>query len=230
MGLGFSSIAKGIGDIGGGLGSLLGGAAQVGGFFTDPAAEEAKRQREFAQNSIQWRVADARAAGIHPLAALGAQVSGYVPVSASGQWDQLAAGFSNLGKGAEAIAMRDRLERESEANIREKDAVSKYYEEKALSEATSRTMAINARQSPDITAELLDPSYVTYPNGRLSMWRDPTGKWQYVDTSQPPQEVLEQEYGDIADWQGYARAVESLPDFGGYLRWPTLRELWQGRR
>lgn len=32
-------------------------------------------QREYARNGIQWRVADARAAGIHPLAALGAQTS-----------------------------------------------------------------------------------------------------------------------------------------------------------
>ena len=28
-------------------------------------------QREFAQNGIRWRAADARAAGLHPLAALG---------------------------------------------------------------------------------------------------------------------------------------------------------------
>lgn len=32
-------------------------------------------QREFAQNGIQWRVNDARKSGIHPLAALGANVS-----------------------------------------------------------------------------------------------------------------------------------------------------------
>lgn len=32
-------------------------------------------QKEFAQNGIQWRANDARAAGIHPLAAMGANVS-----------------------------------------------------------------------------------------------------------------------------------------------------------
>lgn len=36
-------------------------------------------QREFAQNGIRWRVADAEAAGLHPLAALGAQGSAYSP-------------------------------------------------------------------------------------------------------------------------------------------------------
>lgn len=36
-------------------------------------------QREFAQNSIRWRVRDAAAAGLHPLAALGVAPGGYAP-------------------------------------------------------------------------------------------------------------------------------------------------------
>lgn len=39
-------------------------------------------QKEFAQNSIQWRVADAKAAGIHPLYALGAAGASYSPTIA----------------------------------------------------------------------------------------------------------------------------------------------------
>lgn len=35
--------------------------------------QNAALQREFAQKSVQWKVADAKSAGIHPLAALGAQ-------------------------------------------------------------------------------------------------------------------------------------------------------------
>lgn len=35
--------------------------------------------KEFAQNGIQWKVADAKAAGLHPLAALGAQTTSYAP-------------------------------------------------------------------------------------------------------------------------------------------------------
>jgi hypothetical protein len=38
-------------------------------------------QREFAQHGIQWKVADAKAAGIHPLAALGAQTHSFQPSS-----------------------------------------------------------------------------------------------------------------------------------------------------
>lgn len=40
-------------------------------------------QREFAQNGVQWKVADAKKAGIHPLAALGAQTHSFSPVSSS---------------------------------------------------------------------------------------------------------------------------------------------------
>lgn len=38
-------------------------------------------QREFAQNALQWRAADARAAGINPVTALGANSLGGTPVS-----------------------------------------------------------------------------------------------------------------------------------------------------
>lgn len=39
----------------------------------DANAQNAALQKDFARNSIQWKVADAKDAGIHPLAALGAQ-------------------------------------------------------------------------------------------------------------------------------------------------------------
>lgn len=45
------------------------------------ATEQMKMQREFAQMGIRWRVEDARAAGLHPLAALGASGAAYSPVT-----------------------------------------------------------------------------------------------------------------------------------------------------
>lgn len=38
-------------------------------------------QKEFATHGIRWKVADAKAAGIHPLYALGANTQGFTPVS-----------------------------------------------------------------------------------------------------------------------------------------------------
>lgn len=67
------------------LGNLISaGANIIGGLFGKSSADKAREsqeranaanaalQREFAQNSIRWRVADARAAGVHPIYALGA--------------------------------------------------------------------------------------------------------------------------------------------------------------
>ena len=45
------------------------------------AAQQAALQKEFAKNGIRWKVADAKAAGLHPLAALGAQTIAYQPVT-----------------------------------------------------------------------------------------------------------------------------------------------------
>lgn len=41
-------------------------------------------QREFAQQGIRWRVADAQAAGIHPLYALGASTHSFAPIAYMG--------------------------------------------------------------------------------------------------------------------------------------------------
>lgn len=41
--------------------------------------QQDKLQKQFAQKGIQWKVNDAKAAGIHPLYALGAQTHSYAP-------------------------------------------------------------------------------------------------------------------------------------------------------
>lgn len=65
------------------IGSIIGGVANavVG---AKNAERNIKYQKDFAQKGIQWRVADAKAAGIHPLAALGAQTTSFAPVQAGG--------------------------------------------------------------------------------------------------------------------------------------------------
>jgi hypothetical protein len=45
------------------------------------AANNIALQREYAQNAIQWKVADAKAAGVHPLYALGASTTSFSPVA-----------------------------------------------------------------------------------------------------------------------------------------------------
>lgn len=79
-----SSLGNAVSSIGQSFGGLLGG---VGGALISSNAQEKQNdkqielQREFAQNGIQWKVEDAKKAGIHPLYALGAQTVSYSPMS-----------------------------------------------------------------------------------------------------------------------------------------------------
>lgn len=69
------------------VGSTIGGMfGQQGAKQQSEATLKANReniahQKEFAQQGLQWKVADARRAGIHPLAALGAQTHSFSPSS-----------------------------------------------------------------------------------------------------------------------------------------------------
>lgn len=80
----WSAIASSAGNA---IGSIAGGLVQ-----RSASKAQTRYQKDFAQKGIQWRVADAKKAGIHPLAALGAQVPSYTPqavgdlgLSAAGQ-------------------------------------------------------------------------------------------------------------------------------------------------
>jgi hypothetical protein len=71
-----SGLISAIGSIGGGLLSKMGSADSNAATSADHAANRAL-QKEFAQSGIQWKVADAKKAGIHPLYALGANTTSY---------------------------------------------------------------------------------------------------------------------------------------------------------
>lgn len=72
---------------------LSAGLKLVGGFMGKEAQDDAntaaanqaranyEHQKEFAQNSISWKAADAARSGIHPLYALGASTTSFSPVS-----------------------------------------------------------------------------------------------------------------------------------------------------
>lgn len=61
----WAAVIPGVATVAGGILDHLSGRRQ--------AEKDRDFQREFAQHGVRWRVEDARRAGIHPLAALGAQ-------------------------------------------------------------------------------------------------------------------------------------------------------------
>lgn len=72
------------------LGALIGaGSSLIGGLLgqsntNKQQAKQAALQKEFAQNAIQWKAADAEKAGISKLFAMGAPTTSYAPVSTGG--------------------------------------------------------------------------------------------------------------------------------------------------
>lgn len=79
-----------------GLFSAIGGLLGSGLSFLQGKSQE-DMQKDFAKKGIQWRVEDAKKAGIHPLAALGANTMSYSPVSVG----DLSSSFANMGQDIE---------------------------------------------------------------------------------------------------------------------------------
>lgn len=84
------------------LPALIGaGASLLGGLFGQSSQRKQMQaqidaQREFAQSGIQWKVADAQKAGVHPLYALGAQTTSFSPIGVGGS--PLAEGIAQAGQ------------------------------------------------------------------------------------------------------------------------------------
>lgn len=77
------------------------------------AYEQIKQQERFAQQALQWRVADAKAAGLHPVYALGAQLPSYSPVSMpTDSYSGIADAGEHIARGI--MSWADRHEREEQ--------------------------------------------------------------------------------------------------------------------
>lgn len=106
------------GAIGGALGLIGSSQSQANAARLNQLNYE--HQKEFAQNGIRWRVADAKAAGLHPLAALGAQVASYSPSAVIGDSPDYSF-LKDMGQGIDRAmdakaTQRERAEREQKEN------------------------------------------------------------------------------------------------------------------
>lgn len=99
----------------GGIASAIGGL--IGGHLdrNNQRAQwnnEYNAQKEFAMNGIRWRVEDAKAAGLHPLAALGAQTMSYSPqaVNPSNYAQTLSSMGQNIGRAIQSKFSKEERE------------------------------------------------------------------------------------------------------------------------
>lgn len=66
------------------------------------SSKNRKQQKNFAKKGIQWRVQDAKAAGVHPLYALGAQTHSFQPVQIGGAVNALSQAGQDISRAVDA--------------------------------------------------------------------------------------------------------------------------------
>lgn len=101
------SVAQGLGSLGGAIGGLFGGGGGKGS-AADLLGRQMDRQEIWNKHQVQWRVEDAKKAGVHPLYALGAQISTPQVPSVVGDTgpsfgDRLSSAGQDIGRAAEAL-------------------------------------------------------------------------------------------------------------------------------
>lgn len=135
-----------LGSIGGAavgaIGSLIGGNMAANNQQA-LAGMNYEAQKEFAQNGIRWKVADAKAAGIHPLYALGASTQGYSPSGGYGGDYGISDAFNQFGQGiSRAVEAKQTKEERDRLEVRQalQDMVvmDKLSQEKRMNDAQVR--------------------------------------------------------------------------------------------
>jgi len=165
------------------IGDILGALIGAGGSFLNAKVTNAQNKK-IMQNQIQWRVADAKAAGIHPLAALGANMQPVPSQPVLG--DAALGGLAEVGK---KLVKDPTEERQALANARLTEANA------ALAEAQSRTIARAARQPAGATVGSM--------SGRTHMPGDPIGAGRLGTIRTDPRvagaQTVEDRYGNPWD-------------------------------
>lgn len=142
-------------------GSLItAGSGLLGGFFGNNANKKnVAMQYDFAKNGLRWKVNDAKAAGLHPLAALGAQ--GYSPTI--GVMDTMGPAIADAGASiGNAVANRtaaklaDLQLQGAAADIKVKEAQAAYYNSQAVDQAKTFPVNVNDFVQSSAAASTLD--------------------------------------------------------------------------
>lgn len=196
--------------------------------------EEQTRQRELQQESlqhgVQWRVNDAKAAGIHPLFGLGANLPTFNPVtpvqsdtSFAQDIGRAVSSYANRGRQAKADALA--MERHNaEIGVLRSEAARN----DAVAEATVSSSLARAAQ---LANQIKPTPNIIYPKGQvdspqLERFRTPLGvidaNKRHVDA-----EEAERRYGDLAQEvfglsnlisDSYETAVNH-PMFDRFMKW-----------
>lgn len=211
------------------IGNLI---SSIAGAWSQDQAN--KTNIKMAKNAIQWRVADAQAAGIHPLAALGANIQ---PVASQPLLGDAA--LSGIKGAVDAVAPSEATRlanEETRARIRNQEAQT------AETLARTRTIAMGARGPVGSTTGGHSTRVVTDTQPTV---RDVhTGPMSFMGWRLPPiggtssAQTAQDNYGDWIEWPwgaaSFAAAIgahayrEARRRAGGGVR--SLQEGYRRRR
>lgn len=162
--------------------NVIGGASNwINNALFDPGSKDRKMQAAFAKNAIQWKVADANKAGVHPLYALGAPTMNYSPVSVGGG-----------GYGGGSISGQD-ISRAIGAGMPKSGQLSAY--EQAVQDLTLQGMGLDneykAAQLARLRNEMLNKPAL--PEIKLP------GPVPFQTGDSSKSQVVQDEYGDLIE-------------------------------
>lgn len=228
--------------------NLLGGL--LGKSSADKAAEQnmqiaqqnMQMQREFAQQGIRWKVEDAKAAGIHPVYALGAPTTSFSPISFSATADSsMANAVSRMGSDIGGAINKTRTAPER-ADAFSTAAQALTLEKGALENEVLRSQLARIKQqnNPPMPVVADKPVPFTVPEGSKSEDRPPLmvfGQRWLTNPNTSPMKAWEDQYGDdgIASWvlppvlgtNDLIYNVRQRIPVGGFPRWLPSGRAWQ---
>lgn len=161
----FSGLLGAVKDVAGPLigaaGSLLGGKNASDAAAANNA-QNYENQKEFAQHGIRWKVADAKAAGLHPLAAIGGAGASFTPSSSVVGDSGLGAAANHLGDAANSFI-------DGQNTKRAQNATATQYERELADLQLERARLQNRYLEAQITTEWANvmgqPSNPPMPTG-----------------------------------------------------------------
>lgn len=172
--LGGAGISAGAGLIGSAINGIM--AGQSFDFQREMWDKNYNAQKEFAQNSMQWRVADARAAGLHPLAALGQMGSSYTPTSVYDNGPDVGSAVANAGSAlGSAMGQIGLLNAEAELESKRLDNATKLMELQNKSNERNLGQLSNALaeiKKADVQLAQDQAPYTQVWNGRQGLSKD----------------------------------------------------------
>lgn len=224
----------------GGLGStVLKGLGGLFGSFSQSNAQrrEYERQKEFAQNGIRWRVADAKAAGLHPLAALGVNSSSYSPQAAVGSDYGLSEMGQDISRAIEA--KQTKAERENMANLQNELAWQQVENAKLQNRQLRQEIDMAAMQFNDSKQAVKKQQQVPYmpPSTTSPSIKDSSPKLEQSDKYQWWQTSVPGVW-DIGVHPDYKQIYEDVPiveitplleSMGVHFKHKVLQKQFDGR-